>query len=145
MEAFADLNAMEDELRDLERRMEAGAGDLDPNLLDRYGTLLETFTARGGYEREARARAALLGLGFHAGQLDRPVSTLSGGQRARGALAQLLLRRPDLLLLDEPTNHLDLDSVEWLEQHLRTYPGTVIVVSHDRAFLNSAATRILAL
>ncbi|HEX6988188.1 MAG TPA: ABC-F family ATP-binding cassette domain-containing protein [Bacillota bacterium] len=145
MEAFADLNDLEDELRDLEARMEDAGGAVDPALLERYGTLLERFTARGGYEREARTRAALLGLGFRPEQLQQPVAALSGGQRARGALAQVLLRQPDLLLLDEPTNHLDLRGVEWLEQQLRGYRGTVLVVSHDRAFLNATATRILAL
>ncbi len=111
----------------------------------RYGNLQHEFERLGGYEREARAQAILSGLGFKAGHWDRPLTEFSGGWRMRGELARLLLQKPDVLLLDEPTNHLDLKSVEWLESFLKTYDGGLLLISHDRWFLNRLVERIAEL
>ena len=109
----------------------------------RQSRLLERLEHLGGYDLEARACRVLAGLGFETGQLNRPASSLSGGWAMRLELARLLLSEPDLLLLDEPTNHLDLESLLWLENYLLGTPSAVILVSHDRAFLNRVVTRIL--
>ncbi|MFB0845110.1 ABC-F family ATP-binding cassette domain-containing protein [Paenibacillus oleatilyticus] len=141
MSVFDRLLEMEEELRRLEARMS------DPDVLAdekkteetmrRYAELSDAFRERGGYEIEARIRGILSGMGF--GHMDpaTPVQTLSGGQKTRLALAKMLLEAPDLLLLDEPTNHLDIPTLTWLEQYLRSYPGAILVVSHDRYFLDS--------
>ena len=114
-------------------------------LLIRYASTIERFERLGGYELESRARAILAGLGFPVVDFDKPTSEFSGGWQMRIALAKLLLRRPDLLLLDEPTNHLDLESVIWLEQFLSTYEGAVLLVSHDRAFMDACVSHVAAL
>jgi ATP-binding cassette subfamily F protein 3 len=110
-----------------------------------YDAALARFEALGGYERAHRAQAVLQGLGLGGIAPDAPVATLSGGQKTRLGLATLLLGEPDLLLLDEPTNHLDVEALAWLEEFVREYPGAVLIVSHDREFLDQTATRILAL
>jgi ATP-binding cassette, subfamily F, member 3 len=122
----------------------AAARDMDAALAE-YDAALARFEALGGYEREHRATAVLEGLGL--GEIDAatPVAALSGGQKTRLGLATLLLGEPDLLLLDEPTNHLDVEALEWLERFVRGYPGAVLIVSHDREFLDQTATRILYL
>jgi macrolide transport system ATP-binding/permease protein len=137
--AFADL-------RDLERRLHAAEDALvddDPQLLDAYGDLLAEFEHRGGYEADARADAALHGLGLPGLDRERPVDTLSGGERRRLALAATLAAAPELLLLDEPTNDLDDQAVDWLEKRLREHRGTVVVITHDRAFLEAVTSAIL--
>src|SRR5437879_10668320 len=111
-------------------------------LTEQYGGLQHRFEALGGYRLETEARASLRGLGFAAAGLARPLAALSGGWRMRAALARLLLLRPSLLLLDEPTNHLDLESLAWLESFLSSYAGSVVVVSHDRYFLNRMVTSL---
>jgi ATP-binding cassette subfamily F protein 3 len=130
------------EVRALEEEMAALAPRLTPPLLARYGELQHRHEALGGYRLEADARAILGGLGFAPEDGQRPLAAFSGGWRMRAALARLLLARPDLLLLDEPTNHLDLESLRWLEGFLAEYPGTIIMVSHDRYFLTRMVTEI---
>ncbi|MEC7641777.1 MAG: ABC-F family ATP-binding cassette domain-containing protein, partial [Nitrospinota bacterium] len=111
----------------------------------RYGHLHHEFERVGGYERDARAKTILMGLGFKPGQCDAPLTSFSGGWRMRAELARLLLQNPDVLLLDEPSNHLDLRSVIWLENFLKSYKGAVILISHDRRFLNGLVGRIVDL
>jgi ATP-binding cassette, subfamily F, member 3 len=122
----------------------ADADDYE-SALAAYESALAAYESLGGYEREHRAAAVLQGLGLAAIERERPVSRLSGGQKTRLGLATLLLREPDLLLLDEPTNHLDVEALEWLESWVRSYPRAVLIVSHDRAFLDRTVTRILYL
>ena len=110
-----------------------------------YATRSHAFDEAGGYTYELRIDRVLSGLGFEKSQYAEPVSILSGGQRTRAALARLLLMSPDLLLLDEPTNHLDLAAMEWLEDYLVHWPGSVLVVAHDRRFLDRVVTRVLEL
>ena len=112
-------------------------------LLEEYGELQHRFERLGGYSREARAKEILFGLGFQSADLERPVTELSGGWRMRVALAQLLLQGPDLLLLDEPTNHLDLASVIWLEEFFSGYEGAIVLISHDRSFMNRLVSRVV--
>ncbi len=131
---FNALRAQEVRLRDLEARM--AAGDHSPALLDEYGAAQADFEHAGGYAYELRITQTLEGLGFDKGQHATPLRHLSGGQKTRALLAKLLLQQPDLLILDEPTNHLDSDAVEWLEQTLADWPGALLIVSHDRYFLD---------
>ncbi|TLS49190.1 ABC-F family ATP-binding cassette domain-containing protein [Paenibacillus antri] len=141
-EAFESLLAMKRRLTELEQDM------ADPALMEKamkaYGPLLETFGAQGGYEMEAALSRVAEGLGITR-LLDRPFGRLSGGERTKVGLGRILLLKPDLLLLDEPTNHLDLSSVEWLESYLQDYEGSVLIVSHDRYFLDRVATKIVDL
>jgi len=134
---------LEAQLEDLAARM-AGP-DADPSLTETYGEVQHRFEALGGYRLESEAKIILGGLGFKIDELHRPLPEFSGGWRMRAALARLLLLRPDLLLLDEPTNHLDLESLRWLEDFLAAYEGSVVIVSHDRYFLNRMVTAIAEL
>ncbi|MGH7263918.1 MAG: ABC-F family ATP-binding cassette domain-containing protein, partial [Candidatus Rokuibacteriota bacterium] len=133
----------------LERELDATAAALGSaptdELTARYGELQHRFEALGGYRLETEARTILGGLGFRPADLGRPLGEFSGGWRMRAALARLLLLRPSVLLLDEPTNHLDLASLAWLESHLAAYDGTLVVVAHDRYFLNRMVTAIAEL
>ncbi len=134
------------DLRDLERRMhdaEATLGSASPAELEAYGRLQTLYETRGGYEADARVRTAMDELGLSHLTRDRTLDSLAGGEQARLALACVLAAAPDLLLLDEPTNHLDDSTMEWLENRIRTHPGSVIVVSHDRTFLERTVTAIL--
>ncbi|WP_328991060.1 ATP-binding cassette domain-containing protein [Kribbella sp. NBC_01245] len=132
-------HAMAD-LRMLEREIAAAEADLQD--LDAYGDLLTAYEQRGGYEADSRVDAALHGLGLPGLRRDRLIGTMSGGQRARLALAAMLASSPELILLDEPTNHLDDDAITWLEQHLRRFKGTVVAVTHDRAFLDAVTSTV---
>ena len=126
-------------------RMEAlmASAQADDELMQSYGRLQVEFEALGGYTYEVQTRITLTGLGFTREDESRPLVQLSGGQRTRALLAKLLLSNPDLLLLDEPTNHLDIEAVEWLESYLKDWNGAVLIVSHDRYFLDQVATTIL--
>lgn len=142
---FSGLLAMEEELRELENRMadpDLAHGAAYDQILARYAALSETFRERGGYAIEATIRSVLHGMGFGDMSQDTVVSTLSGGQKTRLALARLLLQKPSLLMLDEPTNYLDIETLTWLESYLRNYPGAVLVVSHDRYFLDALVNAI---
>ncbi|HEX2195650.1 MAG TPA: ABC-F family ATP-binding cassette domain-containing protein, partial [Actinomycetota bacterium] len=128
--------------------LEAEMQELPPGaeldaLVHEYARLQDRFATLGGYEIEAEAKRILAGLGFAQEAFDRPTDALSGGWLMRVALAKLLLAAPDVLLLDEPTNHLDLESVDWLERFLRTYEGAVLLISHDRDFINGIATKVV--
>ena len=140
LDVFADLQAQSAELRRLEVTM--ADPDVGEEILQRYGRALEAFELAGGYVYEQRIGQVLSGLGFDESDFRRPVAQLSGGQKTRALLARLLLEEPDLLLLDEPTNHLDLAGVEWLESYLRAWKGAVVVVAHDRAFLEAVVERV---
>ncbi|MEX2355832.1 MAG: ABC-F family ATP-binding cassette domain-containing protein [Thermaerobacterales bacterium] len=142
-QGLGDLKSMENRLRTLESEISAAGSAALDGLLEKYSALTETFERQGGYDWPARVRSVLFGLGFVEEQLDQSVESLSGGQQARVELARLLLMAPDLLLMDEPTNHLDLEAIEWLEGYLVNYPGAFLVVSHDRAFLDRVAQRII--
>jgi ATP-binding cassette subfamily F protein 3 len=139
----ADLAAVEGELRELERAMAAGTHDAAT--LRRYAEAQARLEHAGGYDWRDRAAAIVRGLGFDEHDLERPLHTFSGGELTRASLARALAAQPDLLLLDEPTNHLDIESLEWLEQTLRTIDAAVILVAHDRWFLEAVTTAVLEL
>ena len=131
------------ELEDLQKGLEdpARVGEMD-EILARFGEVQEEYEHLGGYSLEAQAREVLHGLGFTDSQIDGDVGALSGGWKMRVALARVLLGRPDVLLMDEPTNHLDIESIIWLEQFLKSYPGALLMTSHDREFMNRIVSRI---
>jgi ATP-binding cassette subfamily F protein 3 len=143
LSAFERLQQIEHEMRLLEVKMaENSNGDLE-KILEKYSELQHEFEDAGGFEYAARAEMILQGLGFDSAMWNQSTETLSGGQLNRLGLARLLLAQPDVLLLDEPTNHLDVNSVEWLEDFLRSYGSAYIVISHDRYFLDRTCTRII--
>ncbi|MHB8993897.1 MAG: ABC-F family ATP-binding cassette domain-containing protein [Armatimonadota bacterium] len=146
MTAFEQLKRRERRLAELTENM-SGVSDEEQlhRLLDEHGRLLAQFEADGGYEYEHRAAGVLTRVGVPEVDFHRPLGSFSGGEQRRAALARLLLEAPDLLLLDEPTNHLDVEGIEWLEQYLRSYPGAVVAISHDRRFLDRVASRIVEL
>jgi ATP-binding cassette, subfamily F, member 3 len=139
----SDLVALEAELRSLEAEMAAGAHD--PRTLARYSSAQARLEHAGGYDWRDRAASVVRGLGFSDADLDRPLSTFSGGELTRASLARALASQPDLLLLDEPTNHLDIETIEWLEGMLETIDAGVILVAHDRWFLEAVTTAVLEL
>ncbi len=140
--AFGDVERLQHEMRELEHRMGEAGADLDA-VMARYQTVTEAFEHLDGFSIRARAETILQALGFTAADFERPVETLSGGQKSRVMLAKAILQGQDLLLLDEPTNHLDLPSLRWLEDFIQETDATVAVISHDRYFLDKTATEIL--
>ena len=146
LEVFSDLIKIEEDLRKMEceisdKSSETNSPDLQ-KLMDNYSHKLELFQNSNGYGYKSEAKGVLKGLGFNDEELEKPIKILSGGEKTRVLLAKLLLRKPTLLLLDEPTNHLDSDALEWLELFLKQYKGTVILISHDRYFLDQSVNRI---
>jgi ATP-binding cassette subfamily F protein 3 len=135
---------IEEEIISLHHQLSDSPKD-EKKLLERLGTLETEFSLRGGYEIEYKAKKILMGLGFKVGDFDRTLNEFSGGWRMRVLLARILLMEPPILLLDEPTNHLDIESLEWLEDYLRNYPGGIVVVSHDRFFIDRMAKEIVEL
>src|SRR5690349_12665736 len=142
--AFAELLAIKEEMHALEERLgDAAIPEAEHDaMLHRYSDLQDQFRLRDGYSIELKTATVLQGLGFKPSDFERPTETFSGGWQIRIALAKLLLQQPNLLLLDEPTNHLDLEARNWLEEYLNAYPHAVILVSHDRFFLDAVVTRI---
>ena len=134
---------MEKRLTDYEHQMEVLKGEALTETIAAYTDLLHRFERENGYAYKGEVQGVLKGLGFSSAEFEQTVSTLSGGQKTRVALGKLLLQKPDLLMLDEPTNHLDMNSIRWLETYLMNYKGTVLVVSHDRYFLDRTVTKII--
>jgi len=140
---FEPLKKIETEIRNLEQLMATQTGDDLDISLKRYDNLVSRFEAAEGYSTASRVRGVLKGLGFTESQWVQPFYELSGGQKTRALLGRLLLERPSLMLLDEPTNHLDIESVAWLEEYLRSVPSAVILISHDRYFMDKVATKTI--
>lgn len=140
MEAFEEANKHQRQIEKILHKMET---DYDDSLVDKLSKAQEQFEALGGYSMQSDAEAILEGIGFKTEDLKRPLREFSGGWRMRVMLAKLLLQKPSLLMLDEPTNHLDLPSIKWIESYLRSYEGAIIVVSHDRYFLDNVVTSIV--
>ena len=141
--AKADIIAMEQKIRQLELEMKDLSRDSLEDHMDSYNRLTAAFERENGYAYESELTGVLKGLGFQEEEFTKPVNTLSGGQKTRVSLGKLLLTKPDILLLDEPTNHLDLNSITWLETYILNYPGAVLIVSHDRYFLNRIVTKVI--
>ncbi|WP_314961770.1 ABC-F family ATP-binding cassette domain-containing protein [Peptostreptococcus stomatis] len=145
---FSDLIGAEEELRSLEHQIASlsdkggSSGDQLKKTMDIYGKKYEEFEKNNGYAYKSEVRGTLKGLGFSDEEMDKSVNVLSGGEKTRVLLAKLLLSKPSLLLLDEPTNHLDADAIEWLEGFLRSYEETIMIISHDRYFLDQSVNRI---
>jgi ATP-binding cassette subfamily F protein 3 len=144
---FQDLINLENKIYDLEQKMnepyDASKEDYHNKLIKDYTTSQELYTNRGGYTYKGEINKVLMGLGFKESDYDKSISILSGGQKTRVALCKLLLTKPEILLLDEPTNHLDLDAIEWLEEYLKAYKGTIVLISHDRFFLDAITNSTL--
>ena len=136
---------MEQQIRELELNMQNASGEALEQMLAAYSRLSHTFELENGYAWKSELTGVLKGLGFTEDEFDKTVSTLSGGQKTRVSLGKLLLSRPDIILLDEPTNHLDMESIAWLETYLLNYNGAVIIVAHDRYFLNRVVTKVVEL
>lgn len=141
--AKAELIEMELRIRSIEQELKDLNGKALEERLNTYHNLMNTFERENGYSYESEITGVLKGLGFAEDEFGKPVDTLSGGQKTRVALGKLLLTKPDILLLDEPTNHLDLNSITWLENYLLNYFGAVLIVSHDRYFLNRVVTKVI--
>lgn len=138
-----DIIALEEKIRETEQQMKNATGEQLDTLLDQYTKMNHQFELENGYAYQSEIVGVLKGLGFTEDDFSLPVSTLSGGQKTRVALGKLLLSKPDIILLDEPTNHLDMESIRWLENYLLGYNGSVIIVAHDRYFLDRIVTKII--
>ena len=136
---------MEERIRSLELKMHSASGDALEAMLAEYSRLNHAFELADGYAYKSEVTGVLKGLGFSEDEFTKPITTLSGGQKTRVSLGKLLLTKPDVLLLDEPTNHLDMESIAWLETCLKSYAGSVIIVAHDRYFLDRVVTKIVEL
>ncbi|MDD6212942.1 MAG: ABC-F family ATP-binding cassette domain-containing protein [Clostridiales bacterium] len=141
--AKEDIIRMEEEIRQLERNMKSAQGEELSAMMETYSRLNHEFELRDGYSYESEIVGVLKGLGFDESEFDRRCSALSGGQKTRISLGKLLLTRPDCILLDEPTNHLDIASISWLEGYLNSYPGAVVLVAHDRYFLDRIVNHVI--
>mgnify|MGYP003374523001 FL=1 len=139
----ADLLRLEEKIRECENNMKHADGDALDDLMKQYTSLTHAFETGGGYLYRSELVGVLKGLGFTEDEFSKPVATLSGGQKTRVALGRLLLQNPDLIILDEPTNHLDMNSIAWLETYLLNYKGAVLIVSHDRYFLDRIAGKVI--
>ncbi len=142
LSVFDFLKAMEKEMRSIEEKMATAAPAELETLMKTYDRLQQDFKDKGGYQYEADVRSILHGLGFGKFDDSVKVQSLSGGQKTRLALGKLLLTQPDLLILDEPTNHLDIDTLTWLEHYLQGYSGAILIVSHDRYFLDKVVSQV---
>ena len=140
LSVFDNLRQMEGQMRQMEQQM--AAGNADEALFAEYGRLQDLYEHGGGYQYQVEIKRVLHGLAFTAEEWEMPLTHLSGGQKTRVLLGRLLLEKPDLLILDEPTNHLDLEAVEWLEYTLRAWPGALLIVSHDRYFLDKIVNQV---
>jgi len=144
LSVFDYLKAMEQEIAQITSDIDSQKGDINA-LVERQTALIEQFERMDGLTYKSRTRSALLGLGFKESEFDMPVGSLSGGQRSKLCLAKLLLSQSKILLLDEPTNHLDIQAVNWLEGFLRDFKGAMIIISHDRYFLDSVTNKTIEL
>lgn len=142
LSVFDFLKKMEKEMRAIEEKMAQAGPDKLESLMKTYDRLQQEFKDKGGYQYEAEVRSVMHGLGFAGFDDSVRVQDLSGGQKTRLALGKMLLTKPDLLILDEPTNHLDIDTLTWLEQYLQSYSGAILIVSHDRYFLDKVVTQV---
>ena len=145
MEVKKPILMMEQQIRELEIQMKHRSGEALEALYQTYSRLNHEFELMNGYAWQSEITGVLKGLGFTEDEFKKPVKELSGGQKTRVSLGKLLLSKPDIILLDEPTNHLDMESIAWLEGYLTNYAGTVVIVAHDRYFLDRVVTKIIEL
>ena len=141
--AKADIIELEKQIRAIEKELKTLSGEALNERLETYNRYMSKFESENGYAYESEITGVLKGLGFNEEDFNKSTDTLSGGEKTRVSLGKLLLTKPDILLLDEPTNHLDLNSITWLETYLINYPGAVLIVSHDRFFLNKVVTKVI--
>jgi ATP-binding cassette, subfamily F, member 3 len=141
--AFEEVDALEQQMREIEEQMKTLEDIALERALNKYSELVQFYEVKGGYEKEEKLSKVCTGLKFSESFLNKDFDLLSGGEKTRVGLGKLLIHQPDILLLDEPTNHLDMDSIEWLEGYLKSYKGMVLIVSHDRYFLDHVVTKIV--